>query len=84
MRLYLKDLQSYPINKRKDEIKEIFKFKIKRKSRKFSYPNRQRMGFKIKEIKKNLEDGEERRHKLIEVYNERDNLKEYIRHDAKR
>ena len=39
---------------------------------------------KIKEIKRKLDDSEERRHKLIEIYNERDSLKEHIKHDAKK
>ncbi|EKY26119.1 RNA polymerase recycling motor HelD [Clostridium celatum] len=84
MRLYLKDLQSYPINKRKDEIKRYLSLKVKEKVESLVIQIDREWELKIKEIKKNLEDGEERRHKLIEVYNERDNLKEYIRHDAKK
>ena len=84
MRLYLKDLQSYPINKRKDEIKRYLSLKLKEKVESLVIQIDREWDLKIKEIKKNLEDGEERRHKLIEVYNERDNLKEYIRHDAKK
>ena len=39
---------------------------------------------KINIIKNTYEDGEERRRKLIEVYNERDSIKEYIKKEAKK
>ena len=31
-----------------------------------------------------MNDGEERRHRLIEIYNERDSLKEHVNHDSKK
>ena len=84
MRLYLKDLQSYPINKRKDEIKRYLSLKLKERIESLIIQVDREWDIKIKEVKKELDDGELRRHKLIEIYNERDNLKEYIKHDAKK
>ena len=84
MRLYLKDLQSYPINKRKDEIKRYLSLKLKERIESLIIQIDREWDIKIKEIKKELDDGELRRHKLIEIYNERDKLKEYIKHDAKK
>lgn len=84
MRLYLKDLQSYPINKRKDEIKRYLSLKLKERIESLIIQIDREWDIKIREVKKELEDGEVRRHKLREIYNERDNLKEYIKHDAKK
>ena len=84
MRLYLKDLQSYPINKRKDEIKRYLSLKLKERIESLIIQIDREWDIKIREVKKELEDGEIRRHKLREIYNERDNLKEYIKHDAKK
>lgn len=74
-RLFTKDLVKYPINKRKDEIKRYFSLKIKEKVLNvlgkidFSYE------YKIARLKKQMVDSKERREKLIELYDERDNLK---------
>lgn len=84
MRLYLKDLQSYPINKRKDEIKRYLSLKLKERIESLIIQIDREWDVKIKEIKSQLEDGEQRRNKLIEIYNERDNIKSYIKHDAKK
>lgn len=84
MRLYLKDLSSYPINKRKDEIKRYLSLKLKEKITSLLLQIDRDWDLKIRKIKSELEDGEERRHRLIEIYNERDKLKEYIKHDAKK
>ena len=84
MRLYLKDLKSYPINKRKDEIKRYLSLKLKERIESLIIQIDREWDIKIKEIKKELDDGELRRHKLIDIYNERDKLKEYIKHDAKK
>ncbi|WP_294387724.1 RNA polymerase recycling motor HelD [uncultured Clostridium sp.] len=84
MRLYLKDLQSYPINKRKDEIKRYLSLKLKERIESLIIQVDREWDIKIKEVKRELDDGDLRRHKLIEIYNERDTLKEYIKHDAKK
>lgn len=84
MRLYLKDLSNYPINKRKDEIKRYLTLKLKEKIAMLLVQIDREWDLKIKEIKRKLDDSEERRHKLIEIYNERDSLKEHIKHDAKK
>ncbi len=74
-RLFTKDLIKYPINKRKDEIKRYFSLKIKEKvltvldKIDFNYE------YKIARLKKQMEDSKERRIKLIEFYDERDNFK---------
>lgn len=84
MRLYLKDLQSYPINRRKDEIKRYLSLKLKERIESLIIQIDREWDIKIKEVKNQLEDGELRRHKLIDIYNERDSLKEHIKHDAKK
>ncbi|MDO4535603.1 MAG: RNA polymerase recycling motor HelD [Clostridium perfringens] len=74
-RLFTKDLIKYPINKRKDEIKRYFSLKMKEKvltvldKIDFNYE------YKIARLKKKMEDSKERREKLIELYDERDNFK---------
>lgn len=84
MRLYLKDLSNYPINKRKDEIKKYLTLKLKEKIEILLIQIDKDWDFKIIQIKKKLDDSEERRHKLIKIYNERDNLKDNIKHNAKK
>ena len=84
MRLYLKDLQSYPINKRKDEIKRYLLLKLKERIEILIIQIDREWDLKIRAIKKELDDGEERRHRLRKIYNERDELKEYVRHDSKK
>ena len=84
MRLYLKDLQSYPINKRKDEIKRYLSLKLKERIETLVIQIDREWDLKIREVKRELEDSDYRRHKLIEIYNERDNLKAYVKHDAKK
>ena len=84
MRLYLKDLQSYPINKRKDEIERYLSLKLKERIESLIIQIDREWDIKIREVKRELNDGDLRRHKLIDIYNERDNLKEYIKHDAKK
>ena len=74
-RLFTKDLIKYPINKRKDEIKRYFSLKMKDKvltvldKIDFNYE------YQIARLKKKMEDSKERREKLIELYDERDNFK---------
>lgn len=84
MRLYLKDLKAYPINKRKDEIKRYFNLKLKEKIESLLLQIDRQWDLKIRDIKKNLDDSEKRREILRRIYNERDELKIYISHEAKR
>ncbi len=82
-RLYGKDMVNLPINKRKDEIKRYFLLKLNEKINNildkidFSYE------YMIARKKKTMEDGEERRKRLIELYNERDLKKDEIRKKSK-
>ena len=84
MRLYLKDLKTYPINKRKDEIKRYLNLKLKEKIEILCLQVDLDWDGRIKEIKRELEDGEERRKKLIEVYSERDAIKDNIKNNSKK
>jgi DNA helicase-2/ATP-dependent DNA helicase PcrA len=83
-RLYLKDMINFPINRRKDEIKRYFKLKIDDKIKfimdkvDFSY------AYLVSRIKSAMEDGEERRKKLREIYSERDDKKKRVCIDAKK
>jgi len=82
-RLYAKDLINYPLNKRKTEIKRYFTLKLNEKiiniidKIDFSYE------YQIARVKKTMEDGPERRRKLIDIYEERDKRKEEIRIKSK-
>ena len=84
MRLYLKDLKSYPINKRKDEIKRYLNLKIKEKIEILCLQVDLDWDGKIKEVKREHEDSGERRKKLIEIYSERDAIKDNIRSNSKK
>lgn len=82
-RLYIKDLAHLSLDARKDEIKRYFKLKLNDKiisildKIDFSYE------YMISRVKKTMDDGKERREKLIELYNERDNKKKEISNKAK-
>lgn len=82
-RLYSKDMAHLALNKRKDEIKRYFNLKIDEKINSiiekvdFSYE------YQIARVKKTMEDGAERRKKLIELYDERDNRKEELRNKSR-
>ncbi|WP_066894948.1 RNA polymerase recycling motor HelD [Clostridium nigeriense] len=84
MRLYLKDLKSYPINKRKDEIKRYLNLKIKEKIEILCLQVDLDWDKNIKEIKRELNDSNERRARLIKVYSERDKIKESIKSNSKK
>lgn len=83
-RLYAKDMAHLSLNKRKDEIKRYFNLKIDEKiisildKIDFSYE------YQIARVKKTMEDGAERRKKLIELYDQRDNKKEDLKIKAKK
>lgn len=83
-RLYLKDLKPFPINKRKDEIKRYLNLKVKEKIESILLNINAEWDPKIREVKSNMEDSQERRNKLIEVYGERDALKDSIRGSYKK
>ncbi|MFL0247828.1 RNA polymerase recycling motor HelD [Candidatus Clostridium stratigraminis] len=82
-RLYAKDMVNLPINKRKDEIKRYFLLKLNGKINEvldkvdFSYE------YLLARTKRVMEDGSLRRQRLVELYDERDNKKEYIKKKAK-
>lgn len=82
-RLYGKDMKHLPINKRKDEIKRYFSLKLNDKigaileKIDFSYE------YQIVRAKKTIDDDIERRKRLIELYDERDNKKSDIKKNAK-
>lgn len=83
MRLYLKDLKAYPINKRKDEIKRYLNLKLKEKIEVVLERVNIEWDVKIREIKINEEDSVDRRKKLIEAYDERDSIKDGIKKNSK-
>ncbi len=83
MKLYLKDLKAYPINKRKDEIKRYLSLKLKERIEAVIQKVDNLWELKIKNIKMEEADSEERRKKLIEVYDERDKVKENVRKNGK-
>lgn len=82
-RLYAKDMAHLALNKRKDEIKRYFNLKIDEKIKSilekidFSYE------YQIARVKKTMEEVAERRKKLIELYNERDNRKQELKAKSK-
>ncbi|WP_201786590.1 RNA polymerase recycling motor HelD [Clostridium tepidiprofundi] len=83
-RLYLRDMNHLPINKRKEEIKRYFKGKIKNKLSDVMEQIDNFYDRKVSEIKNNMEDGSERRKILISLYDERDSKKENLKKNAKK
>ena len=83
-RLYLKDLKVYPINKRKDEIKRYLNLKLKERIEILLLNIDREWDLKIREVKSNLEDSDERRAELRKLYDERDKIKSYIKQDSKK
>lgn len=83
LRLYLKDLKAYPINKRKDEIKRYLNLKLKEKAEILVLNFDRKWEENIKAIKKEVEDVEERRKLLVASYDERDRIKNNIKKNAK-
>ncbi|AOR24195.1 RNA polymerase recycling motor HelD [Clostridium taeniosporum] len=78
VKLYLKDMKSYAINKRKDEIKRYLSLKLKEKIEMLLYSIDFKWESKIKHIKNTCEDVEERRKLLIKEYDKRDDIKNHI------
>ena len=83
-RLYLKDLKSYPINKRKNEIKKYFNLKIKESIETLLLQIDKEWENQISEIRNKYEDCEERRKLLIKLYEERDKIKDEIKKNSKK
>lgn len=82
-RLYGKDMLHLPINRRKDEIKRYFSLKLNEKISSILDKIDFSFEYMIARTKKTMEDGTERRKRLIEIYDERDKKKEYIKNKAK-
>ncbi|WP_027623254.1 RNA polymerase recycling motor HelD [Clostridium lundense] len=77
-RLFIEDLKKMPINIRKDEIKRYFTLKIEDKIRNILDKVNFYYEYKVARVKNKMEDGEERRKRLIEIYDERDNKRKDI------
>ncbi len=72
-RLYIKDLENLPINKRKDEINKYFKGKLKNRVEEIKEKIENIYFFKIKDIKDRKDISEEdKRKEIIKTYDERD------------
>jgi len=84
LRLYLKDLKAYPINKRKDEIKRYLNLKIKERVKLLLYKTDLKWDTEIKEVRLSCEDSKERREALINIYDARDKIKNNISKNAKK
>jgi DNA helicase-2/ATP-dependent DNA helicase PcrA len=82
-RLYGKDMLHLPINRRKDEIKRYFSLKLNEKIISIMEKIDFSFEYMIARTKKTMEDGAERRKRLIEIYDERDAKKDHIRNKAK-
>jgi len=83
-RLYLKDLKSYPINKRKNEIKKYLNLKIKEITQTLLLQIDREWEKEISRIRNKYEDCEERRKSLIKLYEERDKIKDDIKNNSKK
>lgn len=84
-RLYVRDLKSYPINKRKDEIKRYLNLKLKEKIQLINLKIDSEYEKDIKAVKtKYEEDCIERREALTKIYDERDGKENYIKGNAKK
>jgi len=83
-RLYLKDLKSYPINKRKNEIKKYLNLKIKECIESLLLQIDREWEKVISEIRNKYSDSEERRKSLINLYEERDKIKDNIKSNSKK
>ncbi|MBE6061540.1 MAG: AAA family ATPase [Clostridium sulfidigenes] len=74
-RLYIKDLENLPINKRKDEINKYFKGKLKNRVEEIKEKIENIYFFKVKDIKDRKDISEEdKRKEIIKTYDERDEL----------
>lgn len=71
-RLYLKDLSHLPINKRKEEIKRYCEGKVKEKSKVIGESIEIKYDNEINRVKRTMDDCENRRNILINLYDQRD------------
>ena len=83
-KLYMKDMIHLPMNKRKDEIKRYLNLKLKDKIVSILDKVDFQYEYQVARVKKQMEDSKERREKLIEIYDERDNLKKEVRENSKK
>ncbi len=77
-RLFVRDMAHLPLDKRKDEIKRYFNNKLKEKLPEFVAKISSDFEYKVATIKNTMEDGEERRKIIIQIYDERDARKKQI------
>lgn len=82
MRLYARDLVYLPVNKRKEEIKRYLKGRLKEKLPFIEERIDLDYNDKIRDIKNNMEDMKQRRDKIIDTYNERDEKKKSLKKRA--
>lgn len=83
-RLFVEDMGHLPIDKRKDEIKKYFELKLGDKVKAICEKVEFNYEYSIARVKKVMEDCEERRKKLIRLYNERDAKKKSIMTNVKK
>ncbi|WP_244833121.1 RNA polymerase recycling motor HelD [Clostridium sp. BJN0001] len=84
IKLYSEDFKSYPINKRKNEIRKYFNLKLKDKINSLLMKVELLYIPKIKKVKEEFENPEEKRKNIIKVYDERDAIKNKILKDSKK
>lgn len=83
MRLYLKDLKNYPINKRKDEINRYLNLKLKERIEVICNHIEKEWDLIIKKIKLENDEDKDIRSLLVETYEERDNKINKIKKNSK-
>lgn len=83
MRLYLKDLKNYPINKRKDEINRYLNLKLKERIEVICNHIEKEWDLLIKKIKLENSENKDIRSLLTEAYEERDIKINKIRKNSK-
>ncbi len=74
-RLFFKDLSHLSLKKRKEEIKRYLASKLDKRVKEIQEKIDFQYEYSIARTKKIMEDGVERRKKLIDLYNERDKVK---------
>ncbi|MFD3156202.1 RNA polymerase recycling motor HelD [Haloimpatiens sp. FM7330] len=83
-RLYIKDLKHLPMNTRKKEIGRYFKGRLKDALYKLENKIDDEYSKIINNIKSSYNDEKEKRKKIIETYDKRDEIKEKINKNAKK
>lgn len=77
-RLFIEDMKHLPIDRRKDEIKRYFTIKFNDRIGEIIEKAAFNYEYNIARIKRVMEDGPERRKKIIQLYDERDESKKRI------